>query len=375
MTIKVLHLISGPNVGGAERNLLNLIRYMAPSHIEHHVAFRYFSGELRDDFESCGARLHVLESGRYRGYDPRRIKEISELKSLIAAQHIDILHAHLPPSILTGPIVAYLGGCKSVISVHAMRKQLGFHEFGQFHLVKRFIDAYIEGSLGVYNDLMRAGVPPALLHHIAYGVDGSLFSTGRRGLRREFRAAYAIPDDAFVIGRIARFDRQKGFDLLLRAVPGLLERIPELYVVLIGDGPEMETLKALAHSLGVAARVVFTGFFTDTHKALAGMDLVTITSRQEALGISTLEAMAAAKALVSFDIGGLGEAITHGENGILVKSEDMSALTEAIVRLYTDSSLREQMENESERRFRAGYSVVKMCECMQVFYANVASHQ
>ncbi len=129
-----------------------------------------------------------------------------------------------------------------------------------------------------------------------------------------------------LIGTTARLDRQKGLDVLLRAVPG----VPDVDLEVVGDGPERDALQALAYDLGIAGRVHFAGWSDRTRDWLGRWDAFVLPSRFEGLPLSILEAMLAELPVVASDVGSIGEAVRDGITGRLVAADDPDALAAAL---------------------------------------------
>ncbi|MBE7210437.1 MAG: glycosyltransferase family 4 protein, partial [Gluconacetobacter diazotrophicus] len=149
---------------------------------------------------------------------------------------------------------------------------------------------------------------------------------------------------------VGRFVPQKGFDLLLRAYAQA--GLPEHELVLAGEGPERESLQALADRLGVQERVCFTGR-VDRRRAAAlfkGCAFFVLPSRQEPQGIVNLEAMAAGKAVVATRVGGVPEVVLDHETGLLVPGEDVPALAAALRRLAARPDLRSTLGAAGRQR-------------------------
>ena len=133
----------------------------------------------------------------------------------------------------------------------------------------------------------------------------------------------------------------KGHDILLRALPRVLARLPRAHVAFVGDGwgppgvAYQEEMKALAASLGVSHAVTFTGHRTDIADVLAGVDVAVQCSRSENLG-GAIEALLMGAPLVVTRVGGLIDAVHDGETGLVVPPDDPAALADAIVQLASD---------------------------------------
>ena len=145
-----------------------------------------------------------------------------------------------------------------------------------------------------------------------------------------------IPLDVPVIGTVARLSEVKRLDLLIRsfATVGTDDRRPHLLVV--GDGPESESLRELASSLGLADRVHFAGYRPRPEHFLHLIDVFALTSRLEGMPLAILEAWAAARPVIASRVGGVPEFVTDGETGILFEPGDEAALTQAMSRLLTN---------------------------------------
>lgn len=154
---------------------------------------------------------------------------------------------------------------------------------------------------------------------------------------------------------VARQYPRKRTDVLLRAVPELAERISDVRVRIVGDGPELPALEELARELGVTDRVVFRGRIPDGELAreYAGADVFCLPSEQEAYGIAAVEAMAAGLPVVAARAAALPEVVDEGVDGLLVEPGRAGPLTDALVRLLRDPGLRERMGRAGRRKAEA----------------------
>ncbi len=169
-------------------------------------------------------------------------------------------------------------------------------------------------------------------------------------------AASPPPGPPRIVG-MGRLTRQKGFDLLLRAVASLPVRNPEVEVVLAGEGPEGSALRRLAEELGLGGRVRLAGNVEDPGALLRSAVLFVLPSRFEGFPNVLLEAMAEGVAVVATDCpSGPSEIVEDGRNGLLVPPEDTKALAAAIDRLLDDPALRARLGAEA-KKVRDRYSI------------------
>ena len=142
-----------------------------------------------------------------------------------------------------------------------------------------------------------------------------------------------------VIGSLGRLTEQKGYDLLVRALPEL----PEATLVLVGDGPERAPLEALASGLGVAERLRITGWVAEAPRYLPTFDIFALPSRWEGMPLGILEAMHAGLPVLAVDVGSVADAVSDGDTGYLVPRDDLAAIQDRLGRLVADPALRLRM--------------------------------
>jgi len=139
-----------------------------------------------------------------------------------------------------------------------------------------------------------------------------------------------IPPEAMVVGSVGRLADQKGYCYLIDAAPLVLREYPNLYFLLIGDGPLAEEHKRQAQTLGIASQVIFTGSRSDVEELLRCMDVFVSSSLWEGLPTVVLEAMIGQVPVIATDIPGTNELIQHKLNGWLVPPADPVSLADAI---------------------------------------------
>lgn len=166
-----------------------------------------------------------------------------------------------------------------------------------------------------------------------------------------------------IIGTVARLVPQKGLDVLLAAVPNVVERHPEVRVLIVGDGPLRAELERQAAGLPVD----FAGEVADVPRQLARFQVFALPSRFEGLCLAVIEAQSVGVPVVATPVGGIIESVLDGETGLLVPVDDPSALAEAIVRLLDDELLSRRL-SEAGRRQSARFSRAAMVHETLTFY-------
>lgn len=159
---------------------------------------------------------------------------------------------------------------------------------------------------------------------------------------------------------VARLSPPKNQELLVSAFANPLVRDSEARLVLVGRGPNRESLERIAAGLGVLSRVKFCGFRTDTPEILAASDVFVLSSEWESNPLSVMEAMAAGKPVIATAVGGMGELVEDGTHGLLVPSGDSAAAARAIRLLADNGDLRRQMGRKAAACARSRFGLDRM---------------
>jgi glycosyltransferase involved in cell wall biosynthesis len=177
-------------------------------------------------------------------------------------------------------------------------------------------------------------------------------------------AAADRPGPGLLVGAIGRFERQKGFDLLIRA----LADIEDASLVLVGEGSERPMLEDLAENVGVADRVVWRGWTDEARSYFGAFDVFAFPSRFEGFPLALLEALLARSAVVATDVGDVSEIVQNGETGLLVRAEDPTALADAIGRLLGDADLRQRLGEQGRQRVLRHFTADHMTRGFERLY-------
>ena len=167
---------------------------------------------------------------------------------------------------------------------------------------------------------------------------------------------------------LGRLHRNKGFDVLLRA----MALLPGVHLSLAGEGPERAALERLARELGVADRVAFLGWRQDTGALLAACDIFVCPSRHEPLGNVVLEAWSAARPVVAAAAQGPVELIREGETGLLVPKEEPAPLAAAIAGLLADPARAARLAGSGRAEFERAHAEAPVLARWHAFLRDVA---
>jgi glycosyltransferase involved in cell wall biosynthesis len=286
--MRVLHVITGLDAGGAEQWLRLLLRHSAA---DADVLALCNAGVLADAIRSDGVRVTDLGM---RGN--RDLAAVPRLVAHIRRGRYDLVHTHLYRAQVYGALAARMAGVRTVVSTeHSLNDTLiegrptdrpGVR--GLYLAAARLTTRVVAVSEPVARRLVAWGVPAERVTVVPVGIETATFAFDPAA-RREVRAELGLADDSAVVGGVGRMVEPKRFDVLLRAVAPL----PGVSVLLVGEGPARPDLAALAEELGMAGRVRFAGRRVDVGRVLSAMDVFASTSPEETFGVAILEAMAA----------------------------------------------------------------------------------
>ena len=188
------------------------------------------------------------------------------------------------------------------------------------------------------------------------------------------KISLGIPPDAFVVGTIGRLAKQKGYRFLIDAAALILKEYPNIYFLIVGDGPLAEELREQANSLGIGENIIFTGGRTDIEEILPCIDIFASSSLWEGLPTVLLEAMAAKVVIVATDIPGTNELIKHNVNGWLVDHHDANAIREGILHVMNTPHLRIKLVKSAENTLK-DYSIDHIAEQYETLYEQICENK
>jgi L-malate glycosyltransferase len=284
-------------------------------------------------------------------------RRVPALARLLRRERPDVFHAHMssPVACKWGLAAAVLAQVPAVLGT----VQVGEYEppgrsaYWQLRALARRVDRYLAVSRDIAAELVeRLGWPEEKIEVVYNAVDVARFEVAAPPGLREQLGGEGRP----LVITPARLDAQKGHRTLFEAIA----EVPEATFALAGEGPERESLEALAAELGIAGRVRFLGRREDVPQLLAAADVFALPSLYEGSSLAVLEAMAAGAPVVSSAIGGTDELIEDGRSGLLVPPGDAEALAAALRRVLGDAELRESLAAGARERVEAGLTREQM---------------
>ena len=293
----------------------------------------------------------------------RAIRSIFALYKVFRKEKFDVIHVHTPVAALLARIAAAMA-CNSIVIYTAH----GFYFHDNMSLVNRSFFVFLEKFAGKFTDFLfcqssedaqdaiKEGIMPVeKVLAIGNGVDDAKFNPSKyRDSVSQNRKSIGIPEDALVVGIIARMVKEKGYQELLEASIHLAERHPDFYLLVVGGKLASDHDQAIDSILEKARvrmgpRLVEVGFRSDTPMLLSLMDIFCLPSYREGLPRTIIEAMMMAKPVVATDIRGCREEVVHEKTGLLVPCKNTLKLELALEQILMDKELAESMGSEGQK--------------------------
>ena len=358
----MLHLVTSLEVGGAQHGMLLGLPRFDNDQYEHIVCSIMDRMQMASQFREAGVEVRSL--GLSRKTD---IGVVLRLRALLKEIRPDVLHTYLLHGNILGRLIGRLVGVPVIIGSERTIGQA--RKWGRLatRLTNPLTDAVeVNSEIGGRAIERDLGVPSEKIELVRSGLDLSVFSSANR--RDELRTEFGVTADQHLIVYMGRLRTVKGVEFGIRAFATALEQLPNIRMVLAGEGDQQNLLGSLVSELGISEQVEFLGVRNDVPELLGAADSVLMPSLTEGFPRTAIEAMAAGKPVIATNVGGMPEAVIDGETGILVPARDSDALSAAIVRLVGDTDLQARLAQAGRKRAEKNYSVDRYVSRLDELY-------
>jgi glycosyltransferase involved in cell wall biosynthesis len=366
--IKIIFVITGTGVGGAEKMLYHTIKGINPERYSAKLCSLKKKGEFACRLEEEGLEVYSLnmrDETTLAGWLDS-LRALVLLVRYFMRERPTIVHSFLFRANILARIAGYLTGVPVIISsVRVMGGEQKWHHF--IDRVTAFMaDHVVAVSDGVKVHVMRNAPLPE--HKVSTIYNGVVV-----GNNASFDASALMNDiglmaDERILLTAGRLHRQKGYDLLLQALSVVQKSFPGVKMLILGEGEEEKSLKKLAHSLELSEKVLFLGLRSDVDRLMQCSDIFVLSSRWEGFPNVLLEAMAAGKPVVATAVGGVQELVVDEVTGMLVPPQDETALADAIMLLLSDKERALAMGAAGRERVLQHFSMDSMLSKTEALY-------
>lgn len=274
--------------------------------------------------EKHGITVHYLGLGKY---SPKNIDAICKL---IEENKIDLVHLHGYSAANFGRIASRKKGISNIVHEHAVLK-IRPHQYIVDFLLRKHTNLAVTVSHAVKTFVIRGrSIPPSKIHVIGNGIKLEAFK--KRGLpeNEKFRSGLDIPENRRIVGTVTRLSSEKGTAIFIKAMPKIIAAFPDVFFLVVGDGPLRTQLKHLSEDLNLSKHLKFLGFRSDILALLSIFDIHVLPSLSEGFSLSLVEAMAVGNAIVATRVGGMREILEDEKTGLFIPPNNTEALSEKV---------------------------------------------
>ena len=370
--MKVIHLISGGDTGGAKTHVHSLLQNLSRGMDITLVCFR--DGPFAREAAELGIETRVCSGGFFSA--------LREVRRMIAEEGFELVHTHGSRANLAGAILRSTCGRPVVSTIHSdyrldyMGRPLAAATYGVLNvLALRRIKYHVGVSDAMRDLLISRRFPRETTFAIYNGLDFS------REPKRHDRAAFCArvganvaPGD-IVVGAAARLDPVKDLATLVRGLAAAREGHPELKLIIAGEGPERPALEALAEELGVRGAVTLAGWLDDMEEFYSALDINALSSLSETFPYALTEGAAYRLPTVASAVGGIPRLIEDGKTGFLFAPGDWEKLGARLAQLASDPGLRERLGAAVHERAAREFSVEATCREQRAVYEEILERE
>ena len=355
--------------GGVEKQIFDIIKGLSE---KLDIIVVCPEGPMVKEYLKGGAIKHIALSPRFEA----DLQYSLQIRTIIILENIDIIHSH---ELLTGSLATFGGWLasfrkpiKRIYHVHTPFS-LWRHNFIK-SLPALLVNTFVNFIVGNFfatdvlaltdsikkHRIFKEFIFPTKIRVIPNGIENSEFSFSKKG-RLSFREIWHIPSNAFVIGNISRFTKEKGHEILIKAFSQIKKQNPNknMFLLLAGGGLLLDEIKSLSKSLGIYENVIFTDKFLETDKLniLSAIDLFVFPSYAEGFGIAILESMSMGIPTVATNLPVLKD--VGGDAVIYAKMGDVSDFVNKMCDISTKrATLIERAKLFSMKNFVHNYAVL-----------------
>ncbi len=364
--IKVMQVIDGMGIGGAEMVVRDLVHYLDRDRFDVSICCtKGVGGSIGEALLKEGANLFVLsktQDGRADYFEPFKLRRAA------LERGADIMHSHGTAALLTTALSRMM--TRQVKLVHTLH-------YGNYPYTVRRRHVMEKMAVRMVDHLVAVGREQGRVVQSIYGLPDSRLDVVWNGIKpltptpdSSFRSRVGA-DDHRLIGTIAKLIEQKGLDDLMTVARRCKDAGHRMKFVIVGDGPLRADLERRRRELGVEDVVHLTGWIHDAVRhVLPTFDVFFQPSRWEAMSIVILEAMTCSKAIVATRVGDNPHVLQHGVNGLLVDSGDIDSMVDALTRLK-DPNNRAALGQNALARFMEKFTVEQMIQRYENIYSTL----
>lgn len=388
---KVLRIINRFNIGGPTYNVAYLSKYISPEYETLLVGGAKDETEESSDFivKNLGLEPLIIDEMKREVDLKNDYAAYKKIKKIIEEFKPDIVHTHASKAGTLGRLAA--ASCKVPVIIHTFHGHVFHSYFGTlktifYKNIERFLARKSTAIIAI-SDIQKQELveihricKAEKMHVVPLGFDLRRFQENIPEKRKSFREKYALADDEIAISIIGRLVPVKNHSLFLEALKIVSEKTTKkIRAFIIGDGELRSEVEAKAAELnipftdaaGEKALLTFTSWIKEIDVALAGSDIVALTSFNEGTPVSLIEAQAVGRPIVSTNVGGIENVVIPGQTAFLCKNNDLEDFASHLLKLIENDPVRAEMAKKGWPHVKEKFHFTRLISDMEKLYAEL----
>jgi glycosyltransferase involved in cell wall biosynthesis len=362
--------------GGPDKTVLLIAEKANPEKFQ--IILMYMRGADDAQFQighwarEKGLTIHeVLEHGKLS------FANLKEIHQLLQHYQIDILHTRDYKTAIVGYLLSFFNPKVKLLFTSHLWQDLDSLKMKVYTWLNLFALRKYHKVIAVSEDLrdfmIQRGVAAEKITVLHNAIDVDAWK--RKNVPSTIREELQISPQSHVIGIVGRLRYEKDLPTTLRVAQKVIQELPDTYFLLVGDGPDRATLEQQVQDMGLTDKIRFLGFRKDTMKIYAGMDVFASTARIEGTPNTALEAMAMEVPVVYTRVGGVGEIIQDGYDGLLYEIGDAEGIAQGILSILTDNEKAVMLRENARQSVCQKFSFAKRLNAIETIYEELVYNE
>ena len=367
--MKIIHMISGGDVGGAKTHVLSLLAGLNKTETVHLICFT--EGPFADEARQLGIPTTVIA-------DSSLLRTGKRILAMIRHDGYQVIHCHGARANMMGMLLRKKAGVPVISTIHSdyrldyLGRPMAALTYGNINKIAlRRFDAWVGVSAGMTDLLISRGFDPQRVYTLYNGVD---FSRQPEIVPRDAylkSIGLSVEEDTVVFGIAARINPVKDMTTLIRAFAATVEECPNIRLVIAGDGEQEAEIRALARELCPSGTVCFAGWVQQIDSFYNALDVNVLTSLSETFPYALTEGARMHCATIASRVGGVPYLIDDGFNGLLFEPRDVAKLTSHMVYFARHREERLAMGEKLYEKARRDFSLEAMVSKQESIYETI----
>ncbi len=352
---RVLLVIGQLGLGGAEVQVVRLAKRLRQLGVDPEVAI-YHPG-YETELIKAGIRVHHVKRSSKVG-----LEAIVDLSRILKEGGFHIVHSYLWPANWRARIAGVLARTPVIVSsTRSVETWLKPHHVWMDRILALRTDAIVVNAAAIRDYLIEKERLSETRFCLIYnGLDEEIFS--RVPLKSAARAQLSVEPETPLVVTVGNLQPEKNHEHFVRMAALVLQQRPDAEFIVVGEGPRRAILESMVRDLGLGGRIVFAGLRADVLPYLAACDVFVNVSWREGCCNAILEAMAAARPVVAYAVGGNPEVIRNHETGKVVPFGEVKLLADEVVRYLNSPEAAEAHGRQGAERVRNTFLAHSMAE-------------